>query len=601
MSRLFLPLMAASLIALVMASGCIFPDVDAINKVKANPATGDFLAEHPMAQLTASAWSESESRQRMAELVEKCGPQVNPTDYYYVAFSESGAVLEGWVFQRTMNVACVHRSDDQCVADIGCDDGFACTRNTCEGIPKKCSSVKIRECAGGDGCCPQGCTYALDFDCPMDECSTDADCDDGNESTIGTCAGSPKKCGYEAIKQCINDDNVCESWCDSGNDSDCGVKKCVTASDCDDHDAATLDFCEEGVCVHQNTAQCANNDGYCPARCAYKNDTDCLANAGDIERIVVTCNGESTIIDAPLGYSENELVAHFDGVVNSSNNGALKYYTARRYKYDYRETGYGGAETGLQTGISERIKIQGMAVYDQGKKARSFYFNKDGFNYEVEFFQGVPVTQKAYTDEPFFAGNGDSIPVVLFGKDSLFVMASQEDGNQQASILSDYVELSVKSNGAIGKITGKNGLDYSMRVSRCDEDSAVFSLYLGENFVEGQKVETGSILFPSLLKNTVRINYLYKNSVSGQCDYKYAKGAYLENFYQGKQFPADYSNKVPWIANLEFGNNKLKKIQLSNTDSSNLVMEKDGTELLLQEGETAGLGFCTIKFQGLVK
>lgn len=601
MNKAVLPLVAVSLIALVMASGCIFPDVEAIDKVKANPVAGDFLAEHQMAQLTASTWSEAESKQRMAELVEKCGPQINPTDYYYVAFTEGGAMLEGWVFQRSMNVACVHRSDDQCAVDVSCEDGLLCTRNKCEGIPKRCTSAWITECVGGDGCCPQGCTYALDFDCPMDECVTDADCDDGNESTLGTCTGSPKKCEYNAIKQCIDDDNVCESWCDSGNDSDCGVKKCITGSDCNDRNPSTIDFCEDGICRHQEITNCANNDGYCPPRCDYKTDSDCTASPGNWERFIVTCNGVSTNVDAVLQQSGNQLVAYFDSVVNNSSNKALKYYASMNYKYDYGETGNYGTETGLQTGIAERIKIQGKAVFDQEEKKSYFYFNKNGFQYEVEFYDGIPATKNLTSKAPFFAGNGDRIPVVLFGTNSLVTMVNQEDGNQQVSLLSKYSELSVTGNASIGKIAGKDGQDYSIRVARCDEGSAIFSLYLRDSLVESQTVRTGSILFPDRLKDTVRMNYLHKNNVTQKCDYRYAKGAYIENFYQGKQFPADYSKVLPWIANLVFENNKLKKLQLNNSAISNEALEGGESEWVLKEGSTVGTGFCEVRLFGLVR
>jgi hypothetical protein len=501
-----------------------------------------------------------------------------------------------------MAVACVHRSDDQCVTDVDCGKGVACTRSECEGIPKKCSSARIVECIGGDGCCPQGCTYALDFDCPADKCGSDADCDDGDESTIGVCKGSPKSCVYGPITKCVGGDGVCETWCDEENDSDCeAVQQCASASDCNDRDPSTLDFCEEGICVHRLITQCANNDGYCPPRCSYTTDSDCIANPGNAERLVVTCNGVSTNVDAALQQEGGEFVASFDTVVNNSTNSALKYYQTMNYKYNYMETGNGGTETGLQTGIAEKIRIQGKAYYDKTDKTSYFYFNRDGLQYEVELFQGIPATQTDKTTAPLVVGNGDRIPIALFGTDSLVTMVNQQDGNQQLSVLSNYVELSVTGSRPILRIAGKDGWDYSIRVSRCDSDSAVFVLYLKDNFIESQTVKTGSILFPDKLKGAVRLNYLYKDSITGKCDYRYAKGDYIENFYQGKQFPADYGRVLPWNVNLVFENNRLKKLQLNNTAVPNQELETKGSEWVLKEGNTVGAGFCEVKFYGLVK
>ncbi|MBK9260642.1 MAG: hypothetical protein IPM54_12570 [Polyangiaceae bacterium] len=51
-----------------------------------------------------------------------------------------------------------------------CNDGDACTMNVLSGSAAMCNAVctypPITACVNGDGCCPMGCMYAADNDCP---------------------------------------------------------------------------------------------------------------------------------------------------------------------------------------------------------------------------------------------------------------------------------------------------------------------------------------------------------------------------------------------------------------------------------------------------
>lgn len=51
-----------------------------------------------------------------------------------------------------------------------CDDMDVCTTDTQQGTPAtcdvQCMNQPIQACASGDGCCPMGCTFANDMDCP---------------------------------------------------------------------------------------------------------------------------------------------------------------------------------------------------------------------------------------------------------------------------------------------------------------------------------------------------------------------------------------------------------------------------------------------------
>ncbi len=594
MNRSVLSLIVVSLIALVIASGCIFPDVGAIDKVKAHPAAADFLAEHPTAQLTVVSWSEADSKVNMLELVEKCGTQIQPTNYYKIVFLEGDARLEGWVYQSTMNVACVYRNDDQCSTDIDCEDNSLCTRNTCGGIPKTCSTVEIRECIGGDGCCPTGCTFAVDFDCDLDECSINSDCDDDNPATIGTCVGLPKRCQYEYTDECVDGDEYCPAGCEFENDNDCSETTCETDSDCNDRRNQTLDFCVgvPGVCVHQEITECVSEDNYCPPGCTYKEDTDCVAQAGNFERFIVECNGFTANVDATLENDGEELVASFDGVANNSNNAGLVFDNFKKYKFDGIEAYNSG------TSVKERIVIQGKAVFDKEAKKSYFYVNRNGLRYEIEFTQGLPAVNTIEGSKPFVAGNKDKIPTILFGKSSLLIGANQN--TQEIKILSSYYELSVNAGAVVQNLEGKNASIYNMRVARCDEGSAIFSLYSGGNLVTSQEAKTGDILFPEKLKKVIRLNYLNKSNITGRCDYKYARGDYVETFVQGETYPADETS--PWKTILEFSDNRLKKLGLSNyiLPNSN-PLESSENILILQEGKSVGVGFCKVTFYGLVR
>ncbi|MFU8805863.1 MAG: CAP domain-containing protein [Bradymonadaceae bacterium] len=58
-----------------------------------------------------------------------------------------------------------------------CDDGNACTTGTLNGSAQKCDALctfePVTSCANDDGCCPEGCSFLNDNDCPLD-CRNDS-------------------------------------------------------------------------------------------------------------------------------------------------------------------------------------------------------------------------------------------------------------------------------------------------------------------------------------------------------------------------------------------------------------------------------------------
>ncbi len=121
----------------------------------------------------------------------------------------------------TINSYCSHQPLGDCSTNEDCDDDDVSTQDVCTGIPKQCSNIQIIQCVNHDDYCPPGCTYALDLDCTAPQCSTVADCDDGNASTKDICGGAPRRCLYAPIKECETGDGYCPAGCFYQDDQDC--------------------------------------------------------------------------------------------------------------------------------------------------------------------------------------------------------------------------------------------------------------------------------------------------------------------------------------------------------------------------------------------
>ncbi len=216
-----------------------------------------------------------------------------------------------------------------------CDDGQACTKDALVGSAASCSAhcelTTITQCVGGDGCCPAGCSHALDADCsatcgngsldPGETCdkaitggpgSCVSACDDGNACTLNHLIGSADNCSAACstslITQCGATDGCCPKYCTSSTDSDCsaacgngvvdqgetcdktivsGPGKCPTS--CNDGQSCTIDVligdkasCSAS-CVSTVITQCAGGDGCCPTGCSANTDTDCSVTCGNGE------------------------------------------------------------------------------------------------------------------------------------------------------------------------------------------------------------------------------------------------------------------------------------------------------------------------------
>jgi len=134
--------------------------------------------------------------------------------------------------------------DGQVDGDNLCDDGNACTVDSCHGTG--------------------GCTHDTIPGC--EPCTTASDCNDRNACTTDSCVAGA--CTHDAIGGCepcttasdCNDRNACTTdSCVAGactHDAISGCEPCTTASDCNDHSACTTDSCVAGTCTHSAIGGC---------------------------------------------------------------------------------------------------------------------------------------------------------------------------------------------------------------------------------------------------------------------------------------------------------------------------------------------------------
>ncbi|MES1158107.1 MAG: hypothetical protein ABUL67_03305 [Haliangium ochraceum] len=133
---------------------------------------------------------------------------------------------------------------DACAAS--CADADACTVDSARGNPESCSRAcshaRITACAGGDGCCPAGCSAQNDNDCSPE-------CGDGHVQATETCDPT----------------STCPTSCPSDGDS-CTIDQLVGS-------AATCN----AACAHVPILRCsgAQRDGCCPTDCGTASDSDC--------------------------------------------------------------------------------------------------------------------------------------------------------------------------------------------------------------------------------------------------------------------------------------------------------------------------------------
>lgn len=196
--------------------------------------------------------------------------------------------------------------DGACEADRDCDDGVACTLDSCtdgecerraeDSLCDDSNPCTVGSCDADDGCSFEGLADGSDCrnsantpgtcqdgDCQV-ECEEDADCDDGVECTVDSCDPATATCRNPmpddgacddsndcTVDSCDATDGCGNAMVDNGTacvdemdvegqclDSAC-VTDCQTQEDCDDGVDCTTDAC------NSTTGECVNtpNNGAC--------------------------------------------------------------------------------------------------------------------------------------------------------------------------------------------------------------------------------------------------------------------------------------------------------------------------------------------------
>ena len=192
-------------------------------------------------------------------------------DYSVGAGNNYGQVLiaPGAAFVNSnpwANFSCGTPPNGPCTTDSQCNDGNACTRDSCNIATGQCSNTPIPGCSEpvcGNGVveagetCDDGNTVNGDgcsATCQVETCTSSAQCNDSNPCTTDACVGGV--CTHTAVN--CNDNNPCTTdGCDAMNGA-CyhtpiaGCGPCMGDADCNDGNPCTSDFCQAGSCVHPN-------------------------------------------------------------------------------------------------------------------------------------------------------------------------------------------------------------------------------------------------------------------------------------------------------------------------------------------------------------
>jgi len=118
-----------------------------------------------------------------------------------------------------------------CESTEGCDDGLACTVDSCE-VGGQCAHQ------GVDELCEPGEVCNLDGGCTAAGCVDDTSCEDTLECTIDIC-GIDLSCTHRAVDDLCGEGMRCELG------TGCVQSSCTEASQCDDSIDCTEDICDE--------------------------------------------------------------------------------------------------------------------------------------------------------------------------------------------------------------------------------------------------------------------------------------------------------------------------------------------------------------------
>ncbi|HRE88610.1 MAG TPA: hypothetical protein PK095_05665 [Myxococcota bacterium] len=254
--------------------------------------------------------------------------------------------------QGCIQTTCRPRIHGDCsaVEPKNCDDGNACTTDSCDPVSGTCANVAV-VCNDGNACTTDSC------DAATGQCRYDVrTCDDGNGCTIdscdlatGLCKNTPKTCddGISCTADsCVNGACVFtprNTECSDGNACN-GAEVCDptrngcvpgTPVNCNDNDACTTDACNPAMGTCTNTPiTCNDNNGCTNDSCNPETGTcrfdpkscddgnactvdSCDATTGQCKHTPKSCNDGNLCTtdscDATTGQCRHDAVSCDDG------------------------------------------------------------------------------------------------------------------------------------------------------------------------------------------------------------------------------------------------------------------------------------------------
>ncbi|MBN1771157.1 MAG: hypothetical protein JXB32_07855 [Deltaproteobacteria bacterium] len=166
----------------------------------------------------------------------------------------------------------------RCRVAADCEDGIACTIDTC-------AAGNVCEHQPLDALCEEGETCVVGRGCIAGYCATTADCDDGVDCTLDNC-GVSYTCEHQPFDALCADLEVCDPV------AGCvPVGECRTAADCADEVDCTVDECTvEYECAHTpNDGLCGTDERCDPERGCYAWST--CETAADCADLYNFCDG----------------------------------------------------------------------------------------------------------------------------------------------------------------------------------------------------------------------------------------------------------------------------------------------------------------------
>jgi hypothetical protein len=137
----------------------------------------------------------------------------------------------------------------RCRTSADCNDGIACTVDTC-------AAGNVCEHQPMDALCEDGESCVAGRGCVFGACTTSADCDDGVPCTVDNC-GVSYTCEHQPLDALCGAGEACDPTAGCRP-----IGECRTAADCPDEVACTVDECGvDYMCAHTaNDALCGEGE-----------------------------------------------------------------------------------------------------------------------------------------------------------------------------------------------------------------------------------------------------------------------------------------------------------------------------------------------------